>query len=341
MSDSNEKRLLRAGKLPAELLAKSLASIKEPSPRVLLGPGVGEDAAFISFGSKTLIAKSDPVTFATDRIGWYAIQVNANDIAASGGIPRWFLATALLPEGSPESLATEIFNQLSDAADQLNIELIGGHTEITVDLPRPIIVGMMLGEAAPSETVTSKGASVGDKLILTQGISIEGTSILAREAAGELKNAGISQSVIDSAANFLDEPGISVLNAAQTAVNTGLVTAMHDPTEGGLSGAIDELCRASKTGAVINPDAVHVFDETRQICSALGLNPWGLIASGALLISSAHPKKVIDSLESEGIPATVIGELTAQPGTIRFDTESASPAFPKFERDEIARYFGE
>jgi hydrogenase expression/formation protein HypE len=341
VSKSNKKRLLKAGKLPAELLAKSLASIKESSPRVLLGPGVGEDAAFISFGSKTLIAKSDPVTFATDRIGWYAIQVNANDIAASGGIPRWFLATALLPEGAPKSLATEIFDQINDAANKLNIELIGGHTEITVDLPRPIIVGMMLGEAAPSETVASRGASGGDKLILTQGISIEGTSILAREAASELKNLGVSKSVIESAANFLDDPGISVLKAAQTAVRTGVVTAMHDPTEGGLSGAIDELCKASNTGAVVNPDAVHIFEETHHICNALGLDPWGLIASGALLIASSDPEPVLDALKREEIPAAVIGELTAQSGIIGLDTGTTPSEFPKFERDEIARYFGE
>ncbi len=145
MTDELAKRRLKAGKLPPDLLASFLGDLDPAEKRLLLGPGIGEDAAFISFGSSTLIAKSDPITFATDRIGWYAIQVNANDIAASGGTPKWFLGTLLLPENEPASTARDIFAQIHDAARELGITLIGGHTEITVGLPRPIIAGTMLG----------------------------------------------------------------------------------------------------------------------------------------------------------------------------------------------------
>ena len=345
-------RRLRAGKLPPDLLASFLSELGAPEKRVLLGPGVGEDAAFISFGSTTLIAKSDPITFATDRIGWYAIQVNANDIAASGGTPKWFLATLLLPENEPASTAKEIFEQLHRAAQELGITLIGGHTEVTVGLPRPIIAGTMLGEAAPSETVSTSTAAPGDDVILTTGIAIEGTAIIARESKSQLTGAGLSETEIEDAAALLDSPGISIVSAARIAGATGHVTAMHDATEGGLAGALEELALAYNTGITVDAARVTVLPETRRICDALDLDPWGLIASGALLITNkpAGTQDIITALSDDGIPASVIGAVT------EYDTESgpnqdphdrlqrivdgiAGP-LPRFDRDEIARLYG-
>lgn len=341
MTDELANRRLKAGKLPPDLLASFLSDVGPTSSRVLLGPGVGEDAAFVSFGSSTLIAKSDPVTFATDRIGWYAIQVNANDIAACGGIPKWFLGTLLLPENEPASTARDIFTQLHEAASELGIELIGGHTEITVGLPRPIISGTMLGEAAASETVKTSSASPGDDVILTAGIAIEGTAIIARESSDELKNADLSDSQISSAASFLDSPGISVVRAAKIAASTGVVSAMHDPTEGGIAGALDELARASDTGVRIDAESVNIYPETQAICDALNLDPWGLIASGALLITcdASGSSEVINALQSEDISASVIGSITEQEdGLVRVSNGISDP-LPMFERDEIARLY--
>jgi len=347
MTDELANRRLRAGKLPPDLLAGFLKDLGPSEKRVLLGPGVGEDAAFVSFGSSTLIAKSDPITFATDRIGWYAIQVNANDIAASGGTPKWFLGTLLLPENEPASTARDIFKQLHDAANELGITLIGGHTEITVGLPRPIISGTMLGEAAPSETVKTSTAKPGDDIILTSGIAIEGTAIIARESRSALLDAGVTETAIETAANFLDSPGISIVKAAQiaTSAGTGHVTAMHDPTEGGLAGALDELARASNTGLTIDADKVHIYSETRTICDALKLDPWGLIASGALLITtnagtdSEGSQTVINALSDAQIPATIIGKITEPESGLQRLVKGAAEPLPTFERDEIARLY--
>ena len=341
MTDELANRRLKAGKLPPDLLAGFLDDLDRSDQRLLLGPGVGEDAAFVSFGSSTLIAKSDPITFATDRIGWYAIQVNANDIAACGGTPKWFLGTLLLPENEPASTARDIFAQLNEAASELGITLIGGHTEITVGLPRPIIAGTMLGEAAPSETVKTSTANPGDDVILTSGIAIEGTAIIARESRAELLAAGLSESEITKAANFLDSPGISVVKAARIATSTGYVTAMHDPTEGGLAGALDEMARASKTGIAINADTVNIYPETVSICSALNLDPWGLIASGALLITTEPDgsNKVVEALNNEGIPAQVIGTITPQEKGLTRTANGKTEPLPTFERDEIARLY--
>ncbi|NQW20015.1 MAG: hydrogenase expression protein [Chloroflexi bacterium] len=341
MTDDLVNRRLKAGKLPPELLARFLGDLVSSDKRILLGPGVGEDAAFVSFGSTTLIAKSDPITFATDRIGWYAIQVNANDIAACGGTPKWFLATLLLPENEPAFTVRNIFAQLRDAANKLGITLIGGHTEITVGISRPIISGTMLGEAAPSETVKTSSANVGDDVILTSGIAIEGTAIIARESKGELLAAGLSLPVILKAADFLDSPGISIVKAAKIATSTGYVTAMHDPTEGGLAGALDELARASNTGIAINADHVRIYPETEAICRALELDPWGLIASGALLITSSPngSQPIIDALGGFGIPATVIGKITGPEDGLTRNINGATEQLPEFERDEIARLY--
>src|SRR5262245_8898042 len=185
--------LLPAGKLPPALLTQLLARQAVTDPRVLIGPRLGEDAAVIDMGDRLLIAKSDPITFATDAIGYYAVTVNANDIAAMGGTPRWFLATLLLPEASTTAaLVRDIFAQVRQACRELDITLVGGHTEITVGLTRPILSGHMLGEVARARLVTSAGVQVGDALLLTKGFPVEGVAIMAREGAARLAAQGHS-----------------------------------------------------------------------------------------------------------------------------------------------------
>ncbi|HOQ28727.1 MAG TPA: AIR synthase related protein, partial [Armatimonadota bacterium] len=149
---------MEVGKLPAELLARLLSRHPVTDPRVLVGPAPGEDAAAIDMGDRVLVAKTDPITFATDAIGWYAVNVNANDIATMGAEPRWFLATVLLPEGAEERLAEEIFEQIATACEELGIALVGGHTEITYGLSRPVIAGCLLGEAERERLLPSRGA---------------------------------------------------------------------------------------------------------------------------------------------------------------------------------------
>src|SRR5512139_1257066 len=146
------------GKLPADMLARLLAQVRPVDPRVLVGPGIGLDAAVIDMGDRLLVAKSDPITFATDSIGWYAVQVNANDIATTGAAPRWFLATILLPASrADEALAQEILGQIHRACTNIGVRLVGEHTEITYELDRPIVVGTMLGEVTHERLVTSSG----------------------------------------------------------------------------------------------------------------------------------------------------------------------------------------
>jgi hydrogenase expression/formation protein HypE len=329
------------GKLPQTDLIELLRRAPgEPDPRVIFGPGLGRDAAVIDFGDRYLVAKSDPITFATDEIGWYVMTVNANDVACLGAQPRWFIATLLLPEDKTDhALVERIFTQLHTAGHEIGVSVVGGHTEITHGLDRPIVVGAMFGEIAPERLVRSDGARPGDALILTKGICVEGTAILAREAADQLRGK-VDAAVVERATQFLHNPGISVVRDAAIVMAGGEVHAMHDPTEGGIATGIHEITEAAGIGAVLDAAALPFYPETRILCDALGLDPLGLIASGSLLaaVAAESAPRIVQALNINGISATIIGAMRETLGVIVRDGHGEYP-LPRFARDEIARVF--
>jgi len=328
------------GKLPADVLARLLATVTLKDPRVIQGPGIGLDAAVIDMGDRLLVAKTDPITFATDSIGWYAVQVNANDIATTGAAPHWFMATLLLPESrADETMAEHIFSQIHGACAAIGVSLVGGHTEITYGLDRPIVVGAMLGEVAREGLVTPSGARPGDIILLTKGIAVEGTAILAREKSQEL--TGFDTAFLKRCRGFLVEPGISVVRDAAIAISAGRVHAMHDPTEGGLATGLHEMAQTSGIGLMIEAEAVPIYPETAALCRAAGLDPWGLIASGALLLAvqADDAGKIISALEAQGVRAAAIGQATEAAHGVLLCTLEGRRNLPRFERDEIARLF--
>ena len=329
------------GKFPPSLLEKLLQRTRVPDPQVILGPWVGEDAAVLDLGETLLVAKSDPITFATDRVGWYAVQVNANDVACTGGVPRWFLATLLVPERFTEDQAEELFNQVLDACNAIGVTLVGGHSEVTYGIDRPLVAGTMLGVVARDRLVKTGGAQEGDSIVVTKGIAIEGTALLALERASVLRNAGVPDDVITQSAELLDSPGISVIVDAQTACDTVEVHSMHDVTEGGLITGLREVASASGLGLAIEEDSVPVLPATRQVCQALELEPLGLLASGALLITlpPGDVPSLLSALEKRGIDGWEIGLMLApEEGLISIGREG-EVELPRFSRDELARYF--
>lgn len=335
---------LKSGKLPNAVLATLLADLAADrvDPRLLVGPGVGEDAAHIDFGATTLIAKSDPITFATTDIGRYAISVNANDIAVAGGTPKWFLASLLMPVGSTEAAVADIFGQLRAAAGEIGVTLAGGHTEITPAVTQPVVCGFMLGEAAAGATISTSGARPGDHVILTKGIAIEGTAILAIDASEDLRDAGIDDATIADATRLLDVPGISVLRDAQVLMAAGGVHAMHDVTEGGLATALRELATAADVDIGVMTEAVPVLPQARAVCDALELDAWGLIGSGSLLaaVEPDASSGAVAALRDAGLAAAVIGEASAPATSGAPQVRAADGAsLPEFERDELARHF--
>jgi hydrogenase maturation factor len=306
---------------------------------VVVGPRIGEDAAAIDFGGKYLLAKTDPITFVAEDIGTYTIFVNANDIATMGGRPLWFLAVVLLPEkGTTPGLVETIFRQLSSACRKIDVAFCGGHTEITVGIDRPIVIGTMLGEVEKSRMITTAGARPGDEILLTKEIAIEGTSILAREKGGELEGV-FGGEFLRACRNLAEDPGIGVLEEARIALQNGRVHSMHDPTEGGLANALYEIAAAADAGVLVEEDRIPVRRECRVLCDHFGLDPLGLIASGSLLImvDPGDSGSVLRSLAEAGIPAAKIGTITPKAEGVKIVRRGQVRDLPKFDRDEIAK----
>ncbi len=333
---------LPVGKLRAPLLQALLDKRPVRDPRVIVGPTVGEDAAVIDLGDRYLIATADPITFATDEIGWYALQVNANDVAVRGARPRWFLATLLLPEGRTSDESVEqLFAELHAACEELDVALVGGHTEIAHGLERPIVAGTMLGEVAKDRLVTTGGARVGDAVVLTKGVPLEGAAIIAREKAAELAARGVPASVVTRARALLRTPGLSVLPEVEIACELAEIHAMHDPTEGGIATALVELAQAAGVGLRIDRERIMVLPEGRALCEAFGLDPLGTIASGALLmtLSPTDAAVVIHALARASIDGHVIGQVVDRGQGVTLVSGSRQEPMPVFARDEIARLF--
>ena len=326
------------GKLPHDVMASLLGNLTQADERVVLGPGIGLDCAVIDFGDTFLVAKSDPITFTADEIGTYVVQINANDIATTGAVPRWFLATLLLPPGTDKQTVQSIFDQIQSACRALNAQLVGGHTEITAGLERPIVSGTMFGEVKKENLITPQGASAGDVILLSKGIPIEAASILARDFKHLLSS--VNQEIIQRASNYLHDPGISIVAEAMIAANTGGVTAMHDPTEGGLASALWELSDAAQVGILVEEAAIPVLDAAGEICSALGISPLEAISSGALLLTvrKSQAKNVIRQIEAANILIAEIGVVTDKKSVI-LQTRDGPQQIQRPARDALAEFF--
>ncbi len=333
---------LATGKLPHEMLRALLREYGQEDEQVLVGPRVGEDAAAVQLREDVVVAGMDPITFATEEIGWYVVHVNANDVAVMGAAPRWFLVTFLLPEGAATASDVErMFAQVAHACEEVGAVLVGGHTEVSYGLPRPLAIGVMLGEVSSQGLVRTGGAQPGDALILARGVPIEGTAIIARERRDDLLARGIPETLVQRAADFLHDPGISVVKAALLAVETATVHAMHDPTEGGLITGLWEMAEASGVGLWVDLDAVPVLEEGRVLCDLFGLDPLATIASGALLIAVAqeHGPRLVSALADAGIPARVIGRVTSlEEGRVAVREGQRIPLRPQ-SVDEIVKIF--
>ena len=333
--------ILEIGKFPSSLLEKMLAKNSISDPRVVLGPMVGEDAAVLDMGESLLVAASDPVTFATDLAGWYSVQVNANDVACSGAQPRWFLATLLVPEHFSESEAEMVFDQILEGCTAVGASLIGGHSEVTYGIDRPIIMGTMLGEVKRDSLIRTGGAQEGDSIVLTKGIAIEGTALLARDRAEDLRLAGVSAETIGRAAGLLVNPGISVISDAQTACASVHVHSLHDVTEGGLVTGLREVAQASGLGLAVEEGSIPVLPESQAVCEALELDPLGLLASGALLVTlpAGEVPVLLKALQEKEIDGWEIGQVLAQEEGLLLIGYKGETPLPHFSRDELARYF--
>jgi len=327
---------LLPGKLPPALLRPLLRFRGAPDRRVVLGPAFGLDAAVIDLGPRYLILKSDPVTFTVEEVGWYAVHVNANDVAVMGARPAWFQSTIIVPPRTPAGAVKRIFRDIDRSARGLGIAVTGGHTEISPAVRQPIVAGDMQGLVRRDGLVTAAGARAGDLVIMTKLAGIEGTSIIARRFAGEARRA-LGRRGQREAARFNHRPGISVVTEALLAARAG-ATAMHDPTEGGVAAALFELATASGRRLVANLDRVAVHPHTARLCARFGLRPLGLIASGALLLTIPERRAgaLLGAFSRRRIRATVIGAVERGRGVAAY-REGKRVRFEWSPRDELTR----
>ncbi len=335
MSDRPEDRPLPSGKVSLELLARLLAKLPPWPPEVRLGARVGEDACAIDVPAGVLVAAADPITLTSEDAGRLSVIVNANDVAVTGARPCWFLAVVLVPPGTSEALVDGIFASLRGALAELGAHLVGGHTEVTPAVTRPIVVGQMLGLAESDTVVTTGGFGPGDVVVQVRPAPIEGAAVFAQEAPDRL--AGVAPWALDAARAAVDEPGISVVEPALLAARLG-VLALHDPTEGGLLGGLHELARAAGVRIVVEPDSVLWFEPGAAVCRAIGADPWATLASGTLLAVFAADRVgfAVARFGEAGYDAAAIGVARAGTGVETSDgTELARP-----ERDEVARLLG-
>jgi hydrogenase expression/formation protein HypE len=304
-----------------------------------VGAQFGEDAAVIDVHGTYLALALDPVTLSTEP-GRLAVEVNANDIAVMGGVPRWLLAAVLLPLGSRDAEARAVFEQLQASCARLGVSLIGGHTEITSSVVHPVVAGCMIGEVAPDRLVRSSGAQPGDALILAGAIAVEGTAILGREFDQLLLDLGVPPQLVRDGSELLEHQGISILPSVQAMFSAVVPHAMHDPTEGGVISAVRELATASQLGVRVRSEAIPILPACQGICDALGLDPLGLLASGSLLaaVDSEDAENVLQALAAQGIVSACIGAMVAAEKGMTLLRDGKAEPLPEFERDELARW---
>jgi hydrogenase expression/formation protein HypE len=301
---------LSPGKVPTQVLQEIVFThLGAKRDDVILGPSIGEDAAIVKVGKKILVIAADPITGAEEWLGWLAVNVSANDVATRGVQPRWFTPCILLPKVSKKNLIEKICSQMDKAAHRLNVAIIGGHCETTPSLEHPIVTGCSVGVAEDGKYVTSSGAKIGNKIVMTKGTGIEGTAILASDRRQELLEA-FDESFVKKAEKFFEK--ISVVNDANVAFKTGGVSAMHDPTEGGVAGGLHELADAANVGFQVYEEKILILEETRKICAHFEIDPLQLISSGSLLIVAEEKKteEIVNKLSHDGFHASIIGDVT-------------------------------
>ena len=306
-------------------------------PELLLPPTVGEDAGVVAVRGGALVAASDPVTLTGQDVGAHAVLVNANDIAVMGARPRWFTATVLLPPGTTEADVRALYRRMHEALAALDAVLVGGHVEVTDAVRRTVVVGHMMGLREDGAFARTAALRPGDVVLQIGPAPVEGAAVLAAEARDRLEGR-VAAAILEEAAGALSEPGISVVDAALRATALG-AAAMHDPTEGGLSAGLHEMAETAGVGLLVSADAVLWYEPGRVLAEALGIDPWGLLASGALLaaFSAGDAEAAQATLAAEGFSCAPIARAVASEGV---SFEAGGPV-PRFARDELIRVFSE
>ena len=332
---------LPPGKIPNQFLDYLLKKYIQNDKSVIIGPKTGIDCAVLRCTKNILIAKSDPVTLVGKDTGNYLVNVNVNDIAVMGGVPRWFLTVLIFPAGTTFPQIEEIFRQISNECKKLGINWVGGHTEISTNVERVVASGLIFGHPVKKKFKIPKPKK-GNALILVKEIGIEGASIIAREKFDTLKKS-FSSTFLKKAMNSVNQPGISVFKESVLLWKHFNISAMHDPTEGGISGGIYEMAEAYNVGFEIYKDKLLFYKPALKLSEYFKLSPFGLISSGCILAitTSSEAEKIKNFLMiKRKVKCEIIGKVTDKgKGVNLIYNNGKTVPFPVFKRDEINRLF--
>ncbi len=320
-----------------QLEASILSQLLHKRDDILIGPGVGEDCAAIEFGDLVCTLTTDPITGATKDIGKIAVHVSCNDIASSGLTPIALLMTILLPLSSTNEDAKAIMLQAQETASGMNVAIIGGHTEFTSAVNRPVVSVTAIGKGEKNQLTATKGAQVGDVLVMSKWAGLEGTAIIANEKNEELQRKGMSKEDLCKSVELLES--LSVVLEGKIASKHN-VHAMHDVTEGGIYGAVWEMCQASEKGAIIQEKDIPLLRETTEICQIYNLNPYRLISSGSMLMTMTQEDFELAHKEaaSHEILLTPIGVITQSEELLVQSSRGEEKLVPP-DVDELYRVF--
>lgn len=300
---------MEIGKVPNDILKHIILNkIKNTREEVLVRPKIGEDCCAIDFGENACVLTSDPITGAVNEVGRLAVNISCNDIASSGVEPIGLLVTILAPAGTTEDDLDLVMTQLCNAAAELNVDIIGGHTEITNAVTRFVINTTAVGKVLKSKMVTTSGAKPGDDVIMTKSAGLEGAAIIAHDKGNQLENV-LGKELVNRAKEFIHQT--SVVKEGVIAGNFG-VHSMHDVTEGGILGAVWEVAEASEFGIQIFRDHILVEPETVEICNYYNINPLKLISSGCMIITCTNGPALVKKINDQGIKAAIIGKITTE-----------------------------
>lgn len=328
--------MLKTGKLDSRLLERIVFdNIKLRRDEVITRPGIGEDCAVLDYGDYECVMSTDPITAAIDEIGRLSVHISCNDIASNGVEPVGIMLAVLLPEGTTEEQIDTMMKQAGQASEELNVEIIGGHTEITPVVKQPVIISTAVGRGPKNGSQSAENMKPGDYIMITKKAGMEGTGVIASDMEDELKGF-LTQDEIDEAKAMLDS--VSVVPEGVIAGKIG-THGMHDVTEGGILGAVWEMCDISGLGAEVWADDIPVAEVTRKICDHFDVDVLRLISSGAMVICVPEDKKeqMEKAMEDAGVPSTYIGRVREAEYGVRMTRNGADSEVDPPYSDEIYR----
>jgi hydrogenase expression/formation protein HypE len=327
-------KYLPTGKVPNEQLATLIRKLPTHDDAILIPPGIGLDAAALRIGGQTVAISTDPITFATKDVAKYSMRVNVNDIACAGCKPRWYTGVLLLPENTTEKALYDLWSVMADELKRFDVCSIGGHTEVTPNVNKPILVGQIIGEPVTETLYDARNAKVGDKILLWRGAALEGTALLASERYDDL-SSHILPEQLDTMVGLLDDPGICILDAAKALYDIDGIVAMHDPTEGGVATALHEMADAAGCGLEVDASSIPILSETLQLAKVLNFDPLGLLASGSLLVICKPGVEELIKKRLKGGRIEVVATLTDNAKTRQLHYNDHEKSLPRFDRDEV------